>query len=120
VALAGAQERRARPSLLRTDIRRAPAHPDTSEAKALKLKGDAATAYNDIVYAGYAHPLHQLFGCKNTDLDDDADEVLVLSLASDKKLGMKWGDDNRLNFYVSKKHFAKGRFAEAYPACIDA
>ncbi|HUS30378.1 MAG TPA: DUF1963 domain-containing protein [Kofleriaceae bacterium] len=95
-------------------------HPGTNEAKALKLTADQATAYNDIVYAGYAHPVHQLFGCKNTDLDGDANEVLVLSLASDKKLGMKWGDDNRLNFHIKKTHFAKAKLGEAYPAYVDA
>lgn len=94
--------------------------PGTSEAKALKLRGDQATKYNDIVYLGYEHPVHQLFGCKNTDLDDDPEEMLVLSLASDKKLSMKWGDNGRLNFNVRKKHFARGKLDEAYPAYIDA
>ena len=57
---------------------------------------------------------------KNTDLDDDSGEVLLLSLDSDKRLGWQWGDGNRLNFNLEKQHFARGRLDEAYPTYVDA
>jgi hypothetical protein len=94
--------------------------PGTSEHKALRLRGAAADAYNDVVYLGMPRLGHQLLGHKNTDLDDNPDEVLLLSLRSDPRLQWKWGDGNRLNFHIRKRHLAKGKLHEAYPAYIDA
>lgn len=95
-------------------------HPGATECKVLKLRGEQVDAYNDIVYAGMPRPKHQLCGYKTTDLDDESDEVLLLSLDSDKRLKWKWGDGNRLNFLIKKRHLAKGKLEEAFPFYVDA
>jgi uncharacterized protein YwqG len=92
-------------------------HPDTSEANALNVD---RRAYNDIVYAGMPTLKHQLLGHKNTDQDDDADEALLLSFGTDKRLKWAWGDDNRLNFHIAKKHLSKKKLDQAYTVYIDA
>lgn len=92
-------------------------YPGTSEANAFKLKGEA---YNDIVYAGMPPLKHQMLGHKNTDQDDDADEALLFSFGTDKRLKWSWGDDNRLNFHIAKRDLAKKKLYESYPIYIDA
>lgn len=92
----------------------------TSEFAPLEFTAHELAAWDDVVWSAWKHPKHQLMGCKTTDLDDDPDEVLLLSLASDAKLGWKWGDGNRLDFRLRRRDFAKGKLAEAWPHYVDA
>jgi hypothetical protein len=94
--------------------------PGTSAARALRLRGDDAVAYDDEVFAAMGQPEHALLGHTSSDLDDEPSHTRLLTLASSKTLGFRWGDDNRLDFRITRSNLARGRLGEAFSKYVDA
>jgi len=93
---------------------------DSLAQSALRLSIEERAKYNDEVFVRMPRPRHWLLGQSQGDSDDDEERRLLLSLGSDRQLGFRWGDDNRLEFTMPRDGPIKECLIHASPRYVDA